>query len=216
MIPKKITTFLILPLLSWSTTLAFSQEENYPIPPEASRQEGIPQGKLIRGKFDSSRIFPGTVRDYAVYIPSQYDGETPAALMVFQDGLGFCKDDGGARAHIVFDNLIAAREMPVTIGIFVQPGVTPALDKEQAEARYNRSYEYDGMGDAYPRFLIDELLPFIEKTHSVKISRDPNLRGTCGASSGAIAAFTAAWERPDSFRRVYSHRWNLCRLARRK
>ncbi len=124
--------------------------------------------------------------------------------MVFQDGMGFCREDGGARAHIVFDNLIAAGEMPVTIGVFVQPGVTPPLNPETAEARYNRSYEYDGMGDSYARFLVGEFLPFIEKEHDVKLSKDPNMRGICGASSGAIAAFTVAWERPDSFRRVYS------------
>ncbi len=181
-----------------------AQEEEYETPPDAVRKEGVPQGKLIKGTYkEDSAIFPGTTRDYAVYIPAQYDGKTPAALMVFQDGLGYCDDGGGARAHIVFDNLIASKEMPVTIGVFVNPGVTPALN-DQAEARYNRSYEYDGMGDAYARFLIDEFLPFIEKTHDVKLTRDPNLRGTCGASSGAIAAFTAAWERPDSFRRVYS------------
>lgn len=182
---------------------AMSQEENYPVPPEAVSRDAVPQGKLHKGKYSGSRTFPGTVRDYAVYVPAQYDGTTPAALMVFQDGLGFCQDHSGARAHLVFDNLIAAREMPVTIGVFVQPGVTPALH-DGAEARYNRSYEYDGMGDGYARFLIEEFLPYIEKSHEVKLTRDPNQRGLCGASSGAIAAFTAAWERPDSFRRVYS------------
>lgn len=195
---------LILALAALSISPAFSQEDEYPIPPEAIRKEGIPQGKVIRGKFSASTVFPGTERDYAVYIPAQYDGNAPAALMVFQDGMGFCDDDGGTRAHIVFDNLIAAKEMPVTIGVFINPGVVPPLDGESSEARYNRSYEYDGMGDAYARFLIEEILPFIEKEHQVKISTDPNLRGITGNSSGAIAAFTAAWERPDSFRRIYS------------
>lgn len=195
---------LVLAFASLTLIPAFSQEENYPSPPEALRKEGVPQGRLIKGKYSASKIFPGTDRDYAVYIPAQYDGSTPAALMVFQDGMGFCQDGDGTRAHIVFDNLIATKEMPVTIGVFVQPGVTPPLVSEQAEARYNRSYEYDGMGDSYARFLIEEFLPFVEKTHDVKLSKDPDQRGTCGASSGAIAAFTVAWERPDSFRRVYS------------
>ncbi len=193
-----------LALLLFTVLPVFSQGENYPTPPEAVRKEGVPQGKLVRGKFSISKIFPGTERDYAVYIPAQYDAAEPPALMVFQDGMGYCKDDGGCRAHIVFDNLIAAKEMPVTIGVFVNPGVTPPLDPATSEARYNRSYEYDGMGDAYARFLIDELLPFIKKKHELEISDDPNMRGTCGASSGAIAAFTVAWERPDSFRRVCS------------
>ena len=195
---------LILALAALAIVPAFSQEDNYPTAPEAIRRDGVPQGKLIKGKFSASKIFPGTERDYAVYIPTQYDGTTPAALMVFQDGMGFCRDNGGAQAHIVFDNLIASKEMPVTIGVFINPGVTPPLDPKTSEARYNRSYEYDGIGDAYARFLLSEFLPFIEKTHDVKLSTDPNLRGITGNSSGAIAAFTVAWERPDSFRRVYS------------
>ena len=195
---------LILAIAALALIPALAQEENYPTPPEALRQDGVPQGKLIKGKFSNSKIFPGTERDYAVYIPAQYDGKNPAALMVFQDGMGYCNDNGGARAHVVFDNLISSMEMPVTIGVFINPGVTPPLNPDQSEARYNRSYEYDGMGDNYARFLIQEILPFIEKTHDVKLTNDPNLRGICGASSGAIAAFTVAWERPDSFRRVYS------------
>ncbi len=179
-------------------------EEKFPTPPEAIRKEGIPQGKLIRGNFAQSTIFPGTQREYAVYVPAQYDSsKADNALMVFQDGMSFCNDGWGTRAPIVFDHLIHSGEMPVTISLFIEHGIVPSLS-ENAEARYNRSFEYDGMGDAYARFLIDEFIPFIEKTHSLTITKDPNQRGLCGASSGAIAAFTAAWERPDSFRRVYS------------
>jgi gluconolactonase len=172
-------------------------------PPEAIRKDGVPRGKLTQSTFRESKIFPGTTRDYWVYVPAQYDASKPAALMVFQDGGGFCKDDWGARAPIVFDNLIAKDEMPVTIGIFINPGVVPAPN-DQAEARYNRSYEYDGMGDAYARFLIEEMIPHVAKTMDLRISDNPDDRAICGASSGAIAAFTAAWERPDAFRRVYS------------
>lgn len=173
-------------------------------PPEAVRRDGVPAGALTRGAFADSKIYPGTTRDYAIYVPAQYDpaGEE-AALMVFQDGYGFCRDEGGCRAHIVFDNLIHAGEMPVTIGLFIQPGVLPPL-REGGEVRLNRSIEYDILNGNYARFLIEEFIPYVEKIYGVKISKDPNRRGLCGASSGGIAAFTAAWERPDSFRRVYS------------
>lgn len=188
---------------AWSSS-TWSQGSNYPPPPEAFRQEGVPVGELIHGAFAESRVYPGTTREYTIYIPAQYDpsGE-PAALMVFQDGDGFCNDLRGSRAHIVFDNLIHEQAMPVTIGLFINPGVLPPLD-DQSEVRLNRSIEYDTLSDAYARFLIDEFIPYLQETHAVRISKDPNRRGLCGSSSGAIAAFTAAWERPDSFRRVYS------------
>ncbi len=158
-------------------------------------------GELLKGKFADSKIFPGTTRDYTVYVPSQYDGKTPACLWVNQDGVQF-------NAPKVFDKLIASKDMPVTIGVFVTPGVLPAAN-ENALPRYNRSFEYDGLGDGYARFLVDELLPAIEKVKTtdgreIKLSKNPNDRGIGGSSSGAICAFTAAWERPDSFRRVFS------------
>lgn len=191
-------------LFSVLAALCSAQQPDYPTPPEAIRQQGVPVGTLTRGAFADSKIYPGTTRDYAIYIPSQYDptGE-PAALMVFQDGNGFCNDRSGSRAHIVFDNLIHESAMPVTIGLFINPGVLPPLHALAGE-RLNRSIEYDTLSDAYARFLIEEFIPYVEQKHSVKISKDPNRRGLCGSSSGAIAAFTAAWERPDSFRRVYS------------
>lgn len=181
-----------------------AQRPTYPTPSEAVRQDGVPTGKLIRGVFDRSEIYPGTVREYAVSIPAQYDpAGDPAALMVFQDGNGFCQETRGCRAPIVFDNLIAEGAMPVTIGLFLQPGVLPPVDDGAGE-RLNRSIEYDTLNGDYARFLIEEFIPYVEREYSVRISKDPNRRGLCGASSGAIASFTAAWERPDSFRRVYS------------
>ncbi len=92
--------------------------------------------------------------------------------------------------------------MPVTIGIFIDPGVMPGGSPDR-QARFNRSYEYDGLGDRNARFLIEEILPEVAKTY--RLSADPNDRGLAGSSSGGIAAFTAAWERPDAFRRVVSY-----------
>ncbi len=161
-----------------------------------------PTGELTKHTFATSKVFPGTTRTVTLYVPAQYDGKTPACLWVNQDGVQF-------KAPDVFDPLIASKEMPVTIGVFVSPGVVPAANND-ALPRFNRSLEYDGLGDAYARFLIEELLPFVEtlKTkdgREIKLSKNPDDRAISGSSSGAIAAFTAAWERPDAFRRVFSN-----------
>jgi len=160
-----------------------------------------PKGELTRYTFDHSRIFPGTVRDYWIYVPKQYDPAKPACLYVGQDGVQY-------KAPEVFDELIEWKGMPVVIGVFVMHGRVKALSN-QALDRFNRSFEYDGLGDNYVRFLLKELLPEVEtkKTSDgrpIRISKDGNDRCIAGASSGAICAFTAAWERPDSFRRVFS------------
>ncbi len=145
-------------------------------------------------------MFPGMTRDYWVYIPAQYTASKPACLMVFQDGQGAVNETGDLRVPIVFDNLIQQGAMPVTIGVFINPGVLPGA--ENAPALVNRSFEYDTVDDRYARFLSEELLPEIAKHW--QISTDPNDRAIAGASSGAIAAFTAAMLRPDQFHRVLS------------
>ena len=160
----------------------------------------IPKGEVAKYSFANSKIFPGTVRDYWIYVPKQYDPAKPACVWVNQDGVQF-------KAPEVFDQLIHAKEMPVTIGVFVRPGEVKA--PSPALTRFNRSFEYDGLGDAYARFLLDELLPEVEKKtasdgRAIKLSTDGSDRGIGGSSSGAICAFTAAWERPDAFRRVFS------------
>ncbi|HEU0108338.1 MAG TPA: alpha/beta hydrolase-fold protein [Vicinamibacteria bacterium] len=177
-----------------------SAQTDYPLGPDSERHAGVPSGTVTKHSW-TSRIFPGTQRDYWVYVPAQYRAETPAALMVFQDGKGYVAEEGRWRVPVVFDNLIAKGEMPVTIGLFVDPGVLPARSAEE-QARYDRSFEYDGLGDRYARFLIEELLPEVAKTAA--ISPDPNLRAIGGSSSGGVCAFTAAWNRPDAFRRVLS------------
>jgi enterochelin esterase family protein len=122
--------------------------------------------------------------------------------MVFQDGGGYQSTNGQYRTTVVFDNLISKKEMPVTIGVFVNPGVVPATEPGR-RPRNNRSFEYDSLGDAYAKFLIDELLPEVAKKYN--ITTDPEGRAIGGASSGGSCAFTVAWERPDSFRKVLSH-----------
>jgi gluconolactonase len=176
--------------------------DNYEPGPDSKPQPGVPKGEVLKFTFDSSKVFPGTTRDYWVYVPAQYKSETPACVYVQQDGIRF-------EAPTVFDNLIHKKEMPITIGVFVAPGIVKAADGNTALDRFNRSYEYDGLGDAYARFLLDELLPDVEtkKTsdgRSIRLSHEGNDRAIGGESSGAIAAFTAAWERPSAFSRVFS------------
>lgn len=190
-----------LALFAATALLFCAHAEDYPLGPDSQRQPGVPRGTVTKYSWNHSKIFPGTERDYWVYVPSQYKPEQPAALMVFQDGGGYMNDTGAWRAHIVMDNLIARGEMPVTIGVFINPGVMPARSAE-AMARFNRSYEYDSIGDRYSQFLLTEILPEVAKSYN--ITTDPNLRGIGGSSSGAICAFTVAWLHPESFRRVLS------------
>ena len=182
------------------TSLALHAADEYPLGPDSQRQAGIPQGKVSQHTW-TSRIFPGTVRDYWVYVPAQYKPDKPAPVMIVQDGGGFITDEGRWRAHIVFDNLIAKGQMPPVIGIFINPGVLPARSASE-QARFNRAFEYDALGDRYARFLLEEILPEVGKQYN--LSSDPNDRAIAGSSSGGIAAFTAAWNRPDAFRRVMS------------
>ncbi|MGA2987656.1 MAG: SMP-30/gluconolactonase/LRE family protein [Terriglobia bacterium] len=174
--------------------------EEYPMTPDSERQPGVPQGVVTKYSW-TSRIFPGTVRDYWVYVPAQYVPEKPACVMVFEDGKGYVSEDGRARIPIVFDNLIAKHDMPVTIAILIDPGVLKALAPGQQD-RVNRSYEYDGLSDRYARFLLDEILPEVAKHYN--LSTNPNDRAISGGSSGGICSFTVAWTHPEAFRRVLS------------
>ncbi|HEX6985782.1 MAG TPA: alpha/beta hydrolase-fold protein, partial [Planctomycetaceae bacterium] len=194
------------PLVVWlalgltaSTAVA---ADDYQPGPDSKPQPGVPKGEILKFTFEGSKIFPGTTRDVWVYVPARYRPETPACLYVNQDGIQY-------EAPTVFDNLIHKGEMPVTVGVFVMHGRVKAADADAALDRFNRSYEYDGLGDGYARFLLEELLPEVEtKTTSdgrpIRLSKDPNDRAIGGSSSGAVCAFTVAWERPDAFRRVFS------------
>ncbi len=187
-----VPALLVLNLLSLSSRAA----DDYVLGPDSQFKPDVPRGRLERFQFTNSTVFPGTVRDGGVYIPAQYDPARPAALMVFQDGIGFMSTNGSWRVPIVFDNLIAAKDMPVTVAIFLNPG----MRGEQS----NRSFEYDSLGDAYAKFLIDEIIPFVTNKYSLAITPDPEMRAICGSSSGGICSFTVAWERPDQFRKVLS------------
>jgi len=170
--------------------LGGGQLEAYETHPDSLPQPGVPRGTVKQMPPWESKIFAGTKRDWWVYVPAQYTDASPAAVMVFQDGAG-PKD----YVPTVFDNLIAKKDMPVTVGIFIQPGI-------RADGGANRSFEYDTLSDQYARFLLEEILPEVEKT--VKLRHDAASRAISGASSGGICAFTVAWERPNEFSKVLS------------
>ncbi len=196
-----LKTFAIFICLACSVSaVAISAEENYPVHPDAIRVEGVSQGTVTQHRLEQSKVYPGTQRDYFIYVPAQYVADQPAALMVFQDGKGYISESGQWRVPVVFDNLIHQGKMPVTIGLFINPGLVSGGDG--AQDRFNRSFEYDTVSDRYSQFIVDEMLPLLRKSYT--ISDDPNWRGIAGSSSGAIAAFGVAWHRPDQFRRVFS------------
>ncbi|MEO8173515.1 MAG: SMP-30/gluconolactonase/LRE family protein [Sediminibacterium sp.] len=196
---------ILVLLFPFFQTVLFSQTAptiNYPVDSASVEHAGVPKGEIIKLTFSTSKIFPGTWREYSVYVPAQYKPDQPACVYVNQDGMQW-------KASTVFDNLIHAKEMPVTIGVFVTPGRVVASDPKTGLDRFNRSFEYDGLGDAYARFILNEILPEVEKLKTsdgrqIRLSKNGNDRAIGGSSSGAICAFTAAWERPDAFTRVFS------------
>jgi gluconolactonase len=193
-----LTIFTFLPIIFFGQAPSIK----YEVDSASVEQPGVPKGEILKFSFDNSKIFPGTWREYWVYVPAQYRPEKPACIYINQDGIQW-------KAPTVFDNLIYKNEMPVTIGVFVMPGRVGSTNAATANDRYNRSFEYDGLGDAYARFILEEILPEVEKKTTsdgriIRLSKSGNDRAIGGSSSGAVCAFTAAWERPKDFTRVFS------------
>ena len=190
--------------LAWSQS-AFSQAEPYKHGEDSKPNESVSHGNVTQHTWLDSKTFPGTQRRYSVYVPAQYDGSKPAALMVFQDGHTFERANGDYRVPVVFDNLIAKGEIPVTIAVMIDPGHKGELPKRRGwkPTPSNRALEYDSVNGDYAEFLLTEILPEIQKEY--RISQNPELWAICGNSSGGICAFSAAWHRPDRFRKVLSH-----------
>ena len=169
--------------------------------PEAQRQPGVPRGTVTKAEWRST-IFPGTLRDYYVYVPAQYTPDSPANVMVFQDGWSYADEEGGVRVPIVFDNLIHQGRMPTTIGIFITSGQVPGVECKVHDDS-QRSIEYDTLSDRYARFLVEEILPVVGGQY--RLTQSAAGRAICGVSSGGICSWTVAWERPDVFSKVLSH-----------
>jgi gluconolactonase len=172
----------------------------YPYDPASQQQQGVPKGEVLQFKFKDSKIFPGTQRTYWIYITDGYKPEVPACLYFNLDGVQ-------CNAPVVFDNLIHDGQMPITIGVFLQAG---NIKKDDSTiVRFNRSNEFDNLNDRFARFILEEILPDVEKQkttngRAIHVSKNANDLALGGASSGAICAFTAAWQRPDAFSRVFS------------
>jgi enterochelin esterase-like enzyme len=177
-----------------------------PFPPlEAKVDASVPHGEMLKGVITDSRIYPGTENGFQIYVPAQYDPVQPACLLIKLDGLG-------AFEATVLDNLIAKKEVPVMIGVGVSPGTIwkdPEGTAQRAAVRFNRSYEFDSTNDHFPDYVLNELLPAVQKMktadgRAIRISQDGNDHATTGGSTGGIGSFTLAWRRPDQFTRVYS------------
>lgn len=201
---------LLAPLVALAllapAALAAPTDDVYKLGPDSLVQPGVPQGKVTGWTKLPSEAYPGTLHDYCVYVPAQYDPARPASLMIFQDGQAFVRATGDYRVPTVFDNLIYRREIPVTLAVFINPGRTPEQPEASAsdwgDRSTNRPQEYNALDDHYARVIVDELLPALAQSYH--LSTDPNDRAIGGASSGAIAAFTVAWHRPTHFSKVLS------------
>ncbi len=170
----------------------------YEYGPDSFAHAGVPAGETIELSWNESTIYPGTSRNFWVHVPALYEPTQPAALMVFQVGPCYLDPKGDVRGGIVLDNLVHRGDIPVTIGVFVDPGVFD--DVEDADDRKNRNAEYDAFDERYVTFLLTEIIPQVTRCYS--ITEDPDQWGICGGSSGGNCAFTAAWLRPDAFRNV--------------
>lgn len=189
----------------------------YHLGPDSKAHEGVPKGRFVGPTIIPSQVFPGTQHTYWVYVPAQYTPEQPTALMIFNDGQAFKTEPGDVQAHRVLDNLIYRREIPVMLGVFINPGRRPdqpePTPSNWGDRDTNRPEEYNALNDKYPRVIVDELLPALKEDYN--ISDDPELHGIGGSSSGGIAAFTVAWHRPNHFRKVFSFVGSYVNLGNR-
>ncbi|MDE3149163.1 MAG: SMP-30/gluconolactonase/LRE family protein [Acidobacteriota bacterium] len=190
---------LLLPLLLVISATWLPAQSTYALGPDSQPQPGVPKGTVTKYILKPGKFYPGTPHHFAVYVPAQYDASKPTPFMIFLDGSGALGN--GVRVPVVFDNLIAKHEIPPMIGIFIDPGILPAVsDKDQN--RYERIFEYDSLSGRFAQFLLEELIPEVAKKYN--LSKNPDDRGLSGVSTGAVGAFMTAWNRPDQFHRVLS------------
>ncbi|MFO1499573.1 MAG: alpha/beta hydrolase-fold protein [Verrucomicrobiota bacterium] len=192
----------------------------YRLGPDSLPLDGVPKGKYSEARVIQSNVYPGTQHTYWVYVPAQYNPAQPVAVMVFNDGQAFMKDTGDVRVHHVLDNLIYRREIPVMLGVFINPGRRPDQPEPPepgggwGDRTTNRPEEYNSIHDKYARVIVEELMPALRREYN--LSPDPEMHGIGGASSGAIAAFTVAWHRSDQFRKVFSFVGSFVNLGNRQ
>ena len=195
---RSVLTFLIVLGIP-----AMGSTEEYELGPDSMPQDGIPKGTVSKHVWTDSEIYPGTETDFWLYVPEQYSDDSPACVMVFQDGEAYVELEGLVRAPTVMDNLIHKGEMPVTIGIFINPS-------KKDNPWDQRDNQYVPIDDTYARFLLDEILPQVEQDY--QLIGDPSGRAIAGMSDGGLVSFTVAWHRPDAFSKVISHIGSYTRL----
>jgi enterochelin esterase-like enzyme len=204
--PALLAAVYLFMKIAAAAALAASIDDVYLLCPDSQPHDGVPKGQVIGPLTLASQVFTNTTRHYWVYVPAQYDAAKPACLMVFQDGHAFVSLEGNYRVPYVFDNLIYRREMPVTLAVFINPGHTPEQPESTStnwgDTINNRPTEYNELNDRYATMIVNELLPALARDYN--LSKNPEDRAIAGASSGAICAFTVAWQRPDQFRKVIS------------
>jgi enterochelin esterase-like enzyme len=183
------------------TVKDIESDSQYSLGPDSQPHAGVPEGNIQEFGPTESRIFPGFEHEWWLYIPAQYTDQKPIPVMIFLDGEWWVKRNGHWRAPVVLDNLIARKELPVMAAVFVSPGASIGKSKGKAFLS-NRQEEYDTLSGAYASFLLEEIFPQVRK--HVHIAKDAAGRGIAGCSSGGIASFTVAWQRPDQFRKVIS------------
>lgn len=173
--------------------------EPYQLGPDSMRKPDVPRGRVESFQMNDSKVYPSTQRKWHIYVPAQYDAKRPACLMVFQDGSKYVREDGPFRVPVVLDNLIHKEQLPVIIGVFVDPGRLP---NQKGRKPRNRSFEYDSITPQYAKFLETDILPKVTAKYNIR--QDAAGRAIGGSSSGGICAFNAAWHRPEMFGKVLS------------
>ena len=190
----KYSISVFFTLVIFITSLQQVTCQEYKLTQDSFPQEGVPKGKVTKHVWENSKIYPGTTREYWVYVPAQYDGANPTCVMIFQDGHTFVDEEGPVNIPVVFDNLIHKQEMPVTIAILINPGTK--------DGKSQRQLEYGTVSDTYARFLLEEIIPEVGKNYNLVNDREG--RVICGSSAGGICAYTVGWERNDAFSKVVS------------
>lgn len=206
---KKIFSLLLFFFLVSATLFSqqsVSNDAYYKLGPDSQPMDGVPKGIFSEARVIKSNVFPGYQHTYRVYVPAQYDPSVPTAIMVFNDGQAMMAEPGDVQAHNVLDNLIYRHEIPVMIGVFINPAKLPDVPeptpRDWGDNTTLRRDEYNPPKDNYARVIVEELMPALKAEYN--ISDDPNLHGIMGSSSGGCAAFSVAWFRPDNFRKVIS------------
>jgi enterochelin esterase family protein len=170
--------------------------QKYQFTEDSLPQEGVQKGSVEEYTLEKSSVYPGSIHHYWTYVPAQYDETKPACVMVFLDGADFVHTKGEMRVPTVFDNLIHKGEIPITIGIFVNPG-------RRGAEHSMRDEEYLPINDTYARFLLEDLIPEVGKDYN--LVDDAAGRAVCGMSDGGVGTFTVVWHRPDAFSKAITH-----------